>query len=338
MKKGLFCVIFFASTFILMSCAGTGSVNSSDDDFGFQNKAEQTMAVLSSKATAFSIKTDVAAPAFTNGNVKYEIYKLFSDYNGEGKTIGVQNMYNNINTAESYLSDLQCANDVNKVVTSPYDFGYQTETYECGDNSSTDRIAYMAWTKNETSLKGLIVSTGPVTALTGAESLVMQGNYTSTTNEIVLNTFCYVDYTSEVYTGSNLGKFISRMDLTGNTDTHTFTIKAIDRNPETGGEGLDGYALDMVGKGVSQGAGQFFLLKAKDNGNVVNGGAGPIPMYFCIPASATKDMMEALVGYTDVNDVNLANCAAYRTEVENMTFLDEATVIPENAPTSTLTF
>jgi len=161
----------------------------------------------------------------------------------------------------------------------------------------------------------------------GQERGVMKASYDSSSKILDMDVVQYVNY-DEVYEGENRGQFIMRMQVTGNADTHTFnTLKAINYNPNTGGEGVEGYYLNILGKGISQGAGEYFLFRITDAG-----GSDPevTDGYFCVAADNLTASTDFLTPKTE-EEIEETDCAQYLVDVKGMVPLDKVTDLPQQA-------
>ncbi|MDP2345648.1 MAG: hypothetical protein Q8O67_32190 [Deltaproteobacteria bacterium] len=288
-------------------------------DLAFGPAARETLPVMDRAASStqslqrgLTIRSPLSL--WTWGDINWEMYVLLVDLS-IGREYGVENIYKVLEDADGHLSALNCGTELNRTVASPFAFGDAPQTYACGDGEAD---SWVAWSDSDGTMKAL-TSFAPTSD--HLEQAVLEG-FVEATGEMSLKLVSYNDYDVPGYEGSNRGKFIIRMDVSGNASEHSFTVRTIRRNPGADTGGGDGYALDMVGKGVSKGSRQTFLLKAQDNRAV------SAATYFCIPADASAVQMQELVGTGDVNDPALDACAAWRADVEALPFLDATSDIP----------
>ena len=106
--------------------------------------------------------------------------------------------------------------------------------------------------------------------------------------------------------GPSGGGFATRTRITGNSASHAFELKIALVNS-------GGYRVSVVGKGISQGAGNYFLLRH---------GA----QYYCLAAGATEADLSSAVP-TDQAGVS-GECTGYLSGVDALTPFDEDTEVP----------
>ena len=325
MKKILLFSFSFA-TVIGVCCCGAiigGLVSTS-----FNEVAKRALPVLCSAVTDSSISvSDV--DSFTYEDINYELYVILGDESNadtKGSDWGVNNIYNNFSMLDQSISELSssCKNTLNKAVSSPFDFGLPAETYSCGSDNK------MAWNITGTTTKVLL---GYPVESDHLELFNMLGSYDTATGITSINVVSYNSYKPEDspnYDGVNSGKFILRVEASGNTIDHSFTLRVIKRNIEIPSELTDGYNVDVVGQGISRGTGQYFLLKARDNRT------NTTEKYFCFPAETTVAEVQAVTGTIFVNIDD--HCAVYANAVQAMNFFNNTTEIPQISYTPTLSY
>jgi hypothetical protein len=307
---------------ILLASASCGSDNPSGGGSGldFMTPAAATFPVMPASSRDQATARSPANVSWTWGDRLFETYVILAT-TAAATSWGTNNVYNNINTAQGYTSHLQVTDTLGRTITSPISWNGGTEvSYESGDHDTSSRLNWIAWTNSGATMRALIASQDDNT--TGGEKLeqlVMQGDYNSTTQDLSLKVACMADYSVSYYHGSNAGRYSMRMDASGNAGTHAFTLKVIKTNSPNGY-----YNITFVGKGISQGAGNYFLFAMKE---MNTGGAWGSIYYVCFPASATLAQIQALSPTTNVTDASLANCAAYKADVQAMTFLDTTDVL-----------
>lgn len=204
-----------------------------------------------------------------------------------------------------------------KVVASPYSFG-MNETYSCavssgqmGEEYPYSVAASEAGANKE--IKKLL--TGFVWAGSGTEGEfnVIQGNYNESTKDLVLHFAQLVDH--------GQSNFVRRIEILGNVSAHTFTLRSLN-GPK---QGASGSWVSIVGKGISKGSGNYFLLKVKSDST-----GWTDAKYLCLSADATGDTFVSLATSKPTGDTTVATeCAAYQQEVDALTFFAYPTDVPQ---------
>lgn len=279
--------------------------NDDDGSLNFSGPARETIPLLNSALTSSVwdfVERSAWADTWGNGNLFYEMWYTFADSSGPAPTSqgtwGSENLFNNIALTDGYTRGLSCDTSLGRAITAPLTLG--TETYQCGKETNYSRTAKIAYTKDGGITKALIASH------TSNEQLVMMGSYNSGTGDLTLKVVTYVAY-------SNSNKFIMRMDAIGNTTTHAFTLQYSKRNPQTGF-----YNMDIAGKGIAKGAGNYFLLRMREKNSESAWGSDK---FYCYPADVTPATLQTLSEGTDLkaDASTFTNCAGYRADVENTT-------------------
>src|SRR5574340_459730 len=135
----------------------------------------------------------------------------------------------------------------------------------------------------------------------------IQAHYNDTTKDVELIFAQTVNYPANSSMGGPAGGgFASRTRIIGNASTHTFELKITVA-------GSSGFSTALVGKGVSQGTGNYFLLRSGTQ-------------YYCLPADATEADV-ASAASTGAGTVD-ANCAAYEPDVTALVPYDAVTDVP----------
>ena len=130
----------------------------------------------------------------------------------------------------------------------------------------------------------------------------IQSHMSFSTNDVELTFAQTVNYPVNSSVGGPSGNgFATRTHIAGNSGTHAFELK-IAMVVNNGG-----YVESLVGKGVSQGSGQYFLIRH---------GAD----YYCLPAGATAADLMSITSTTQANVS--ANCSAYVAGVDALTAYD----------------
>jgi hypothetical protein len=139
---------------------------------------------------------------------------------------------------------------------------------------------------------------------------VMEVSYNHSTKDLSVDFVFCVDYDA----GTTISNYNNRTQITGNSGTHAFEFV------QTIGGSIESHKLvQIVGKGVSQGAGNNFLLKVKSNNN--DGFSSPL--YLVVSAEANEAVLQSFdvstEAYTDVASLP-ASVADYKTYVESTSF------------------
>ncbi len=281
----------------------------------------------SSSDNFFYLATKEVAPAFngaaskkmtralTSGTLIYAVFELLRDYEypADEGVIDMHNIYKVLYTAGQIYETAEsgCSPITEASVASPFDLGI-TDAYNCAGNSGTmsDTYANGFAIKDADPVKYALLTYrwAPGTP-DHEEHGILQGSYNEAAGDLSLKMIHNVFYAAS-------DGFVVRSDIEGNATTHAFTLKSI-----SAGTGTSTNYTSIVGKGISQGSGNYFLLKV--NSDAVTG------KYFCIPADATETELEGMTaaGYDTVD----ASCSAYQADVDAMTFLqDNVSTIPDS--------
>jgi len=338
---------FTALAIISILAIGCSSTSTSLD---FAAPAKATMPIFAVSQTQASILQKIlgmlenramAADSWANGNFFYEVWYAFADsslpnpYNGG--MWGSENLLWNIDQANNCSKNLTCMNALNRSITGPLTMG--SDNYVCGfiSDSGDTKVAYSAsgtipdagtGTASAEVIKALITFHSSNNDFHSDGQLVMMGSYNKVTGDLTLKVASYGDEPSL----NNV--FSVRMDVVGNAFTHAFTLYYSKRNSPMQVNGYYTNNLDLVGKGVSQGAGKYFLVKVQDTYGKrqfgPNAGMGPAGgEYYCYPAGAGDAELRGLTedANTTTSTANISpNCASYVTDVAAMNFLTEADI------------
>jgi hypothetical protein len=251
--------------------------------------------------------TDWACDAALNGqgHMAFQLYRLLANPEDDPAISiddlpawGVENLYNNLShaglaaeglTGEAAGAATGTSEDTGYSVTYeerhefdppqsiPPPFPYFTDLYDVTyrywrtadlvlSNGSEGPID-LAW-KIEGPLTNLLMGHTLLQPDEDTEKEIIEGQSDGGTGNLLLNV------------AMNVGEFIMRMDVSGNTGDHSFLLKFIKLNPSE-----LGYNLSLVGTGVSRGEDEYFLFKERH----WTTGTGPSTMmWYCISAETTK--------------------------------------------------
>ncbi len=205
-----------------------------------------------------------------------------------------------------------------KVVNSPFDFG-ENETYSCAVNRGSMGDAYPSGiaagqSGTDGAIKKLLASFVWAGDGDEGEFNAIQGTYNESTKDLNLHFAQLVDHGD-----SHFGR---RIRITGNVEDHSFVLRSLS-GPKDVNE-VGGSWVSIVGKGISQGTGNYFLLKIKSNQTGWESGK-----YLCFNANINKTELDALETAKPTGDATVdANCADFQTEVDALTFFEFATDMP----------
>ena len=131
---------------------------------------------------------------------------------------------------------------------------------------------------------------------------VIQGHYDSSTHDLDVRFTQVVTH--------NQSHFSRRTSVSGNAQTHSFTIRTTMGNLDN-----DSNVQSMVGQGISQGAGNYFLFKYRTGNDTTN------DKYLCIPGEATLSTLLAMfTANNNGKDTVDSNCASYKDDVDALEF------------------
>ncbi len=311
MKKLLYLILVF-NIFLFPACSNDDDDNRITSTM-FQDAAADTAPVF--EVVEGLLKTDIHGTLyeFSWGNVNYEIFNLMREYDNaihEGD-VGIDNMYKALYQAGSFFQGAvsQCTSITESSITPPFNFG-NTYTYNCAGNNETEEhgFAVKQTTDEVTGIIGWRVYN--YDGAGSDEKGVLEGYYNSATGEISLDLTAYVYY-------ATTDDYSMRIELEGNELTHEFTIRLY---KYTGG----GYSISIIGNGISQGTGNYFLFKIQDTN------ALSTPKYFCYEASDVNQeflQTKAEEDYTGEDSASVpAECSTYKTVVDAMTFFEVSDV------------
>lgn len=316
-------VVVFCAVAIMGSIGCSGGSGSKDSGSSSQGPNTLFLAVKSTTPT-FTATTSLA-PAFAASRSTMPsisdpammlAFQMLRDYNypaDEGK-VDMTNIYKvmweaggKLDGAERMVSPIAEATDSS---LSPYLFsdflghtytggGTQAETLGYGGSIAYKKVGmdkYML-----ASYKWAPDATQQITIGT------IQTLFNDTTKDVSLIFAQTVRYPVGSSVGGAGGGFSTRMRIEGNSGTHSFEIKL---SMVT----ANGNMPSLVGKGISQGSGNFFLMRSGSD-------------YYCIPAGATETTIGTITP-TALSDVS-SDCAAYTAWVSAATPYDPATDVPK---------
>jgi len=296
------------------SCSGGGSSTSSSSSGTVSGNTTLFNAVKATTPTftatlsaAPALKAEMySAPTFSDQsmNMAFQLLRNYTFPNDEGK-VDMTNIYKVLHETGGYLDNAKsmCSSITTTVdsAVSAYAFSdFLGHTYNCGGTNaeSGGYGSSVAYREDTASGDKFMLATykwapDPVQQITIGS---IQTRFNNTTKDVELTFAQTVNYPVNSAMGGATGNgFATRTNIKGNADTHTFEIKIALVN------GFGG--MSMVGKGVSQGAGQYFLIRNNAN-------------YYCLPAGATEDDLRNISATTQAGVS--ANCTAYIAGVNGL--------------------
>jgi hypothetical protein len=307
-KLAVFSILVLVTVFFM--CKGDDDGGSSSGNFFYSATKEVTPAFDAAGSKKMT-------RALASGTLIYTVFELLRDYEypADEGVIDMHNIYKVLYTAGQIYGTAEsgCSAITEASLASPFDLGI-TDTYNCAGNSGamTDNYANGFAIKDAAPIKyALLTYRWAPDSPSQEEHGILQGHYNEDTGDLFLKMIHNVHYAST-------DGFVVRSDIEGNALTHAFTIQSI-----SAGTGLSSSFTSIVGKGISQGSGNYFLFRVMSDTVAAPG------KYFCIPADATETELEAMdpAGSATVD----ANCSGYQTDVDAMTFLaNDVATIPDS--------
>ncbi len=236
-------------------------------------------------------------------NLAFQLLRSYSYPADEGK-VDMTNIYKVLNEAGGYLDDAPslCSTITSTIdsAISSYAFSdFLGHTYNCGGTRAETggygtSVAYRASGTDRFMLSSY--KWAPDAAQQIAIG-VIQTRFNSATKDVELTFAQTVNYPAGSSMGGATGTgFATRTFIKGNSGTHAFELKIAMVN-QWGG-------TSIVGKGISKGAGNYFLMKNGTN-------------YYCLPAGATETDLISIVTTTQAGVS--ANCSSYVAGVDALT-------------------
>lgn len=322
-------------TFLGVTGCGKSSDSSRPGSTIFFNAAKKVAPNIETSTDALP-KSGAAFPSLSrasastydwaSGNVTYELYTILRDYEyprDEG-VIDMQNIFKVIHEVDSIYGQavMDCTTIPEQIIEAPFDLG-SSFSYNCAGHDTSNEPSYgrsFAIREDGDDKYALLAYKWAPDPSDQTSLGVMQGKLNEVTGDLILNMAHLVDY------GLRTDDFSIRNYIEGNTDTNTFRLQLIKKSI---GDGTSLYYwISVVGAGISEGEGNYFLFK-------VRSGYGDTPQvtdkYYCFPASAGESTLQALTNAG--SDTVDENCSAYQDDVDAMTFLTTS-----DAPTTAGSF
>ena len=248
MKSGykiiILILIVFLSVFLVFSgCDSDSSISIAEDLF---------LDALKAAAPGFTSASSRAV--WSSGNPIFEIYDALNE---SGDRSGYFNVYDLMDVADSYFSVLDTSGSAITLqsidLPAGMDPGYSSQYnlyHEYDGSLYSDGSSSKTYGRVDGAEYSMLVVNRNTNGGEDSNS-VIQGTYNSSTNEIDLS-IIYVNYVDSRYEKV-------RARVTGNTETHLFTLKLI----RDGGTG--GYDFNLISYGISEGSGNMFLAELANN-------------------------------------------------------------------------
>ena len=318
--RGRSLVILLVVSMVQFACGGGGGGSAAGQQGRstpalFLAVKATTPAFTATVSAAPKMKTSLASMQTITDPAMNLAFQLLRDYSfpaDEGK-IDMTNIYKVLFEAGGYLDD---APSLCSAITPTADSAISSYTfidffghyYDCGGTRAESNdgnvvndakaygrsVAYKATGSEKYMLATYKWAPDPAQQIAiGA----IQTRFNSATNDVQLTFAQTVRYPPDSTMGGvSGGGFVTRTTISGNSATHAFELKiALGNGSGTG--------TSIVGKGVSQGANQYFLMR--------NGAD-----YYCLPAGATETELRSIAPASS-GSVD-ANCAGYVAGVDTL--------------------
>lgn len=300
--------VVFGINLVLMNqgCSQSDSGSSQSSNALFV-AVGQTLPKLSASASLLS-----SPRAYTisdsNLNVIYQVLRSYTYPSDEG-VVDMTNIYKVLWEAGRYIENAGTAchsvtafSDTSAPTPFIFKLNNSTDTlghtYNCG-YATAESGGYGSSVAHSQSADGLTDYTMATYKWSpNSSSQIAMGQiqvqYNATSGDLALNFAQTVYYPAQ---SAPQNGFVTRTWISGNKTTHSFSMKIGIGHPA-------GTMTYLVGKGISQGSGNYFLFRSGTN-------------YYCIPATASEADIAALSA-TNYTAAAAGNCSAYASDVQGM--------------------
>ncbi|MBU0672078.1 MAG: hypothetical protein KJ732_03510 [Candidatus Margulisbacteria bacterium] len=319
---GVLWIAFFGLVFLALlvkGCGqstntGSGSVSST---IAFYTEASNTTPVFIPSARV------TAASTWESGNTMYGVFYALREYlhpQDEG-VIDRANLYRLLYDVETLLNAMSSevvALATPEVIVPPFNFG-NNATYETAVNDATNERAAAVITSGTTT-RGIVTWIWRDTADPNHNEYgVLEASMNNATKDLSVDFIFCVDYNAS----DTLCDYNNRTKISGNSGTHAFEfVQTI--------AGATAVNSQLVGKGVSQGAGENFLLKIMNSNNDGFSSA----RYLVVSAEATETTLMnfdvSSEAFTDPASLS-ASVASYKDYVVNTPFFAFSDILSNTA-------
>ena len=276
----------------------------------FTTAARETFPIMGPLASLGGTGVVSAFATWSLGSPIYELYGLLKD---DGEPVGYFNLHDCIETMDMYFEQIYQDGqvlDAPAAFNAPFDVGFndntELTTYNvlCDSQDSQSHVVTYAKVYANDVIYFLNTSHNYSTENSSGTKGVIQGWYDQGTGDIEIGLLTG-NYVIDDSTYQCTGWEIVRAFVSGNTETHEFSLKLI-RN------GV-GYDHNIAGYGLSRGEENYFLLKmANDSMDFAQA------KYYVIDSETTEAELQALDdnGYATVPSGDTEN---YNTHLEDIT-------------------
>lgn len=311
---------------IITGCnSGITTIGNPTDIAGmdFYTAGRETIPHFKPETSSASSSPHVRADAsLVPGNPLYDIFYLLRDFdpNTDQGVIDTSNLLKTLYETNNFYPHTKssCSAITEQVIVPPFNFGNVSTTYNCAFNEDASNgydfggafkeldetgniLAITEERRNTTSAIFKYALFGFVWVDSNNNHFeygVLQAFLDALNKQLSIDIAVWVDYVGE-------NDYCYRNDIDGNPETHEFMIRSIKGNKTPGSS-----YTSIVGKGFSQGAGKYFLLKVASSSLSTN-------RYYCVGA----DDGEAELATMDPNGSDSVdpNCAEYQAIVDSLT-------------------
>jgi len=285
-----YCLVIGAWLLVITTIGGCGQAQQPQPSIGpaiFYSNAKNTAPEFKpSGATGSSIKALTAWEGTTLHAVFYTLREFLPERD-EG-IVDRSNMYKLLYDVDALLNQVKgmaVTLEAAKVITPPFDFGNNKIYGKAANDESAERG--VALNETDTTIEAIVTwiwrdTSNPKHIETG----VFEASLNKNTYDLAIDFVFSVDYDKDdPTTDYNL-----RVNLTGNATTHAFAFNYV-----SGGSSEANRLVQMVGKGISKGAGNHFLFKVRNNQD----SQFSSPRYIVLSAEATEDTLKNINVATD---------------------------------------
>ncbi|MBN3033851.1 MAG: hypothetical protein JW873_07140 [Candidatus Saganbacteria bacterium] len=293
---------------VVHGCGQTGGGGSAGiQSISFYSVGASTTPVFDPLASASA----AISGGWGSGNTMYALYYTLREYvnSRDGGTIDRANLYRllyDVETLFSAMTHQVVALPSAEVIAPPFDFGNNL-AYSAALNNETEKMA-AAMTQEGNVTKGIVSWIWTESSDGHKEYGVLEAVMDQSTKDITVDFVFSVDYTP----GDTTCDYNNRTHISGNSDTHAFQFVQTLGNT---GEAV----TQLVGKGVSRGAGNYFLFKVQSS----NGDGFGSPLYVVLSAEADEATLKnfdvSAEAYSSAASLP-ASVASYVNYVENTPF------------------
>jgi len=309
-KKSIFlCFNVIISTLLLFSYCSDGG---SDSNFFFESAKD--VGPRFEEAASKSTGMYRATTTWESGDSIYEMYMKLRDFDPSihSGVIDSSNVYKLIYDAGGLYNEAKENGEsiTSQIIFPAFDLG-QSVVYDYAKNYNEGTSYYYGLAYREAGGLFYALLCSKVFEESGPQTTpsVMQCTYNESTGDLEIYMAYLVNYPSgEVYS--------VRTELIGNDQTHSFDLRIISYNSSPSSQAN---WRSWAGKGVSQGAGNYFLLKMNSNFDNTD-------RYYVFPAGSTDDDLKAMdsdgYAYADLP----STVDSYKEDVQAKTFFTVAEV------------